>query len=438
MSHTASRQQAASSITPLWAVLSFTFLNSLGGGVVTTGFSFLAKSAYGFTPAQNYLLGLSQGVLYIIAALTVGPALARAARTTKWISTRRALAALMVVLAAFSALPWLGPRVGAPGPWALWLLIGGYSALTGVLWPIVESYMSGGRSEVRLRSGIGVFNVVWSGALVASYWIMGPLQEFHSLELLLGVAAVHLACLALLPAFARNPASHADHHGAAVPEAYPRLLGVFRMQLVTSYMVFSALTPFLPEACVSLGLVKHWHTPIAGTWLAARVLTFAVMQRWHGWHGRWTTAGFGAAALLVGFGITVLSTRLGVWALLTGLALFGVGMGVIYCAALYYAMAVGNSQVDAGGKHEALIGAGYGGGPIFGLIAIAATGGFGASSTSGNRGGAGGEYELLMLALVAAAGCSIVGLSLWRARSHASRNVVPSPQPPATAGKEGG
>lgn len=404
--------------------MAFTFFNSVGGGVVTTGFSFLADAEYGFAPAQNYLLGLLQGVLYVVAALAAGPSLNWATRRFPVVYTRRTLLAIMLLLGVLCVLPWLTRGPGSGGAWALWLLIAGYSALTGVLWPITESYMSGGRSGAGLRSATGVFNVVWSSALVVAFWIMGPLKQHHSLELVLGVGVLHLACAGLLVTFDPNPTSHIHEHHAAVPDTYPRFLGVFRMQLVTSYMVFSALTPFLPVACKSLQLAEHLHTPVASTWLAARVTAFVLMQRWHGWHGRWATALVGAVLLITGFAAAVLSPAIGKAAgpsaglvsLVGGLAAFGLGMGAIYFAALYYAMAVGNAQVDAGGKHEAMIGLGYGGGPVFGLLAIGVTraGVPAAESAAAN-------FQTPMLVLVTATSGILIAWSLIRARKHAGR-----------------
>ncbi|MBK9189986.1 MAG: hypothetical protein IPM33_13685 [Phycisphaerales bacterium] len=55
--------------------------------------------------------------------------------------------------------------------------------------------------------------------------------------------------------------------------------------------------------------------------------------------------------------------------MIAGLACFGVGLAVTYCGAIYYALEVGQSEVDAGGTHEALIGAGYTAGPAIGLAA---------------------------------------------------------------------
>ena len=57
--------------------------------------------------------------------------------------------------------------------------------------------------------------------------------------------------------------------------------------------------------------------------------------------------------------------------MLVGVACLGTGLGIIYYAALYYAMAVGRAAVEAGGVHEGLIGAGYTCGPLAGLLGVA-------------------------------------------------------------------
>jgi hypothetical protein len=109
--------------------------------------------------------------------------------------------------------------------------------------------------------------------------------------------------------------------------------------------------------------------------------------------------------------------------LVAGLGLFGIGMGTIYCSALYYAMSVGKAEVDAGGKHEALIGLGYGAGPICGLVAIAAAnaGWLAADRPLGRV--TGGQFQVLMLAVVAVIASGLVALSLVRAIRHASTRM---------------
>ena len=81
--------------------------------------------------------------------------------------------------------------------------------------------------------------------------------------------------------------------------------------------------------------------------------------------------------MLVGFGTCVMSPWIshrvpgiaGLGSMIGGLALFGLGLSVTYSAAIYYALEVGQSEVQAGGKHEALIGVGYTFGPFVGLAA---------------------------------------------------------------------
>jgi hypothetical protein len=133
-----------------------------------------------------------------------------------------------------------------------------------------------------------------------------------------------------------------------------------------------------------------------------------------------------------------LGREVGIGALIAGLAVFGVGMGVIYCSALYYAMAVGNAAVDAGGKHEALIGIGYGGGPICGLLAIAAadSGWLAKGQTLGRL--TGGQFQVLMLVIVALLASGVVALSLWRALRHASTPAEDQADPGRNPHRTGG
>jgi hypothetical protein len=49
--------------------------------------------------------------------------------------------------------------------------------------------------------------------------------------------------------------------------------------------------------------------------------------------------------------------------LVAGLVAIGIGHGLLYYSALYYAMRLERADIDAGGTHEALIGVGYVVGP---------------------------------------------------------------------------
>ena len=60
---------------------------------------------------------------------------------------------------------------------------------------------------------------------------------------------------------------------------------------------------------------------------------------------------------------------LAVGVLVVSLTLFGAAMGTIYTAAIYYAMEVGQGEIDSGAIHETLIGVGYALGPALGILA---------------------------------------------------------------------
>ena len=96
-----------------------------------------------------------------------------------------------------------------------------------------------------------------------------------------------------------------------------------------------------------------------------RFLTLGVMSRVLFWHGKWSALAMAGSALAGGLALVLLAgTAVGI---VTGLAVFGVGMGLTYCLALYYSLSVGKGAVDAGGGFEALIGLGYLVGPLLGL-----------------------------------------------------------------------
>lgn len=414
--------------TPLPAVLAFSFINSLGTGVITNGIFFLARHEHGFTPLANYALGLVLGLVYIPAALLAGPGIRRASGSVAALSPRAVLACLMALAGALCALPLAARALGLAGPWTIWALVIAYSPLTGVLWPLTESFVSGGRSGAHLRRAVGRFNIAWASALVVSFVAMGPLVTEHAVELIAALGACHVLAAGLLVFFAPRPphAGEVDHDPH--PPVYVRLLATCRLLLPASYIALSALAPYLPFAFRELGVPGAWETPLAAVWMAARVGVFALFERWHGWHGRWWAPLGAMALLLAGFGACVLapawgdptgSPAPGLIVLVAGLAAFGTGMAALYAAALYYAMEVGRAEVDAGGVHEALIGAGYTIGPACGLLAAGiVTGGLAPPE----------RFEALVLLVTSSVVVGIAAVAGWlgvRARRPDGEGATP-------------
>ncbi|MCW5754315.1 MAG: hypothetical protein KIT24_06385 [Phycisphaeraceae bacterium] len=366
---------------PLWTVLAIALLSSIGTAFVQQGVFVLLKARYDASPAITFGVATVFGVMYLAAALGIGPALSRINRRSKRITTRLILNWVLVLMGLTCMIPWITQTAFSSthiGWW--WITIAVYAPLTGIHWPVVESYLSGGRTESGLLRATGRFNIVWGASMLLAYLFMTPFVQSYQVEVLALAGGVHLATLFVVAKMPSDPAEHAEHTRIA-PESYRRQLAVFRILLPASYLVQGSLMPFLPSAVKRLDIPTEFWAVVIATWYAARVVVFAAFGRWHGWHGRWATPICGAVLMLTGFALCLLApgiddhagASVGRWLLVIGLIPFGAGMGVIYSGAIYYALEVGQAEVHAGGTHESLIGLGMTLGPACGLGIAAAS-----------------------------------------------------------------
>ncbi|MHC4305965.1 MAG: hypothetical protein ACYTFF_12380 [Planctomycetota bacterium] len=365
MPHDAVRDDRA---TPLAAVLGLTFLCSLGTGVFWHGVPFIAKHTYDFSQTRNLLLAAAMGGVYTLGAFTAG----RVTRLVeRWLTPRGVLAACVTTLAVVC----LGP-ITVDREWALWLAAIVGTWVTAIIWPLIESYLTAGRHGAQMRSAIGWFNLTWAPAVAIPLLAMAPILERHGEWAIGAFVPINVIGLVMLAWFGRQPGHH-DPETAAfhVGGEYRLLLRSARVLLPLSYVLSSAMNPILPYRFEALDVAVWWETPATATWTLVRVLAFVTMWRLGFWHGRWGTLLLGGAAMTAGFALVVVGPDLPF--MLAGFATLGAGVGVIYYAALYYAMAVGRAQVEAGGTHEGLIGAGYATGPMIGLLGSAVAGGLG-------------------------------------------------------------
>jgi hypothetical protein len=93
-------------------------------------------------------------------------------------------------------------------------------------------------------------------------------------------------------------------------------------------------------------------------------------------------------------------------------------MATIYTGALYYAMEVGQADVDAGGAHEALIGLGYALGPGCGLLAAGSIAAGLAPASS---------FESVVLVLVTIVVLAAVAFGIRRASAQAAQSSEVAP-----------
>jgi hypothetical protein len=346
----------------LWAVNLVTFFASIGTGVVWNGISFIAETDYHFEKGRTLLLYLVMGATYVAGAFSAG----RVVRMLEERLSPRSTLALILAGEAVVCVSLGLLRTDA----MLWIVACFISVLSSWLWPVIESYVSAGRHGASMRSAIGWWNLSWTGAVALSMVVIGPMIKERGRDAIVALGAVHALALLPLMGLPRKPGSHdAELAAAAVQPEYPLLLRAARMLLPVSYVLNSAMSPLLPYLMNALHVDKSWQTPATSTWMWVRIGAITIMWQMPFWHGRWGTLVVGALSMTLGFGLIVMAQWLSL--MLLGLALFGVGMGIIYYAALYYAMAVGRAEVDAGGTHEALIGVGYSIGPLTGLASLA-------------------------------------------------------------------
>ncbi len=349
-------------------IKAITFLNSLATGVLWNGLGFITSQEFHYSAAQTYALYIVTGAVYAFSALYCGRLVRRFERQ---VNARKVMMILFLIQVLVAPLIYVGSSsVGL-------IVIAIVTSFTGAcLWPIIESYVAAGRSALQTRKAIGQWCIVWMTSVSLALFLMAPLQQSDgwmnprlALFALLPMSLLSMACLWFVP-------SHPGHHHAPAEEApadYILHLKSARILLPASYLLVGALSPLMPYLLERLKLDATSETPLTAVWLSTRVVVAALMAHIAFWHGRWSTLLTGSVLLAGGFAIVV--TIPSVPVIVIGLALFGAGHGIIYYAALYYALRVGCAGIDAGGTHEALIGLGYVVGPAAGLCGFLLGGG---------------------------------------------------------------
>jgi hypothetical protein len=345
-------------MTYLVSLLVFASIGSFATVLVQRGVYFYTRDVLGFGESGNLLLALGMGVAYVIGALS-------SHRVAKRFGERRAVLGALIGQIGILLSVWHRPQGS--------LLPGGslvFSGLNGMMWPIVESYISGGLTPLGASRAIGKFNIAWSVPVPLAVWSSGPIIQ-HSAAGLFLCAAGGLALALTLVLRLRAVPEHlaADHPERAGPDRL-RWLGALmissRSSMVTGYAMLFVLSPLLPVLLSRLGYTVVAQTALAGCLDAGRAITFVLMQRTQTWHGRRSILALTAILLPTGFLLALSAGRGDMIAL--GLVVYGASHGVSYYASLYYAMVIGDGAVKSAGTHEGLIGSGFVLGPSAALV----------------------------------------------------------------------
>src|SRR5687768_6386082 len=148
-----------------------------------------------------------------------------------------------------------------------------------------------------------------------------------------------------------------------------------------AYIAINAVVPVFPMVAAKFQLSARDEGFFCSVWFFSRMVTFAILSLWPGWHYKFRHLIFAYAGMVLCFiGVLVLDN---VWAVILVQVAFGWCLGLIYYSSLYYSMHIGETKGEHGGAHEAAIGAGIFGGPAIGAVSLMLAPGSRQSSVAG-------------------------------------------------------
>ena len=334
----------------------FEALGSLACGFYGNYVFFLFRDRHGFGDLGNLGVAALMGLVIALASWKGGKFAQRhgCIRTMSW-----GLFGMIVALTCGAIFPQLPVQLAVLTLWA---------ASQFVVWPALESLVTEGESGMGRARIVGVYSVVWATCSALSYFFGGGLfewlgsgsifwlpPELHLLQIaiLWGLARGHRETPTALP---MDPLPEMQRlpvmHGAS-----PRTFQLMAW-LANAFACVAAFTllAMIPELARRMGLSTTMAGLFCSIWFFARLAAFILMWQWPGWHYRFRWLFGGYMLLVIGFA-TVLTVDSLLW-LGVGQVAFGLAVGLLYYASLFYSMDVGDARAEQGGIHEAMMGAG--------------------------------------------------------------------------------
>ena len=346
----------------------FEALGSLACGFYGNYIFFLFRDRHGFGDMGNLAAAALMGLVIAVASWQSGKLAERHG------CIRMIVAGLSGMIAALIA----GAFVSGLAVQLVVMVI--WTASQFMVWPALEAMVTEGARGPARAHRVGVYSVVWATCSAFSYFFGGGIFErLGSASIFWLPPGIHLLQLFILWRFARRPgktaaldespsveeAAHATDSTGVSPRAFQRMAW-----LANPFACVAAFTllAMIPDLARRMGLSTTMAGLFCSIWFFARLAAFVVMWRWPGWHYRyrWLVGGY----LLLMMGFAVILTADGLLWLAVGQVAFGLAVGILYYASLFYSMDVGEARAEQGGIHEAMMGAGNFLGPGIGALGI--------------------------------------------------------------------
>ena len=339
-------------------------LNALSTAFYFNYLFFFLKSEYAFTNLQNLLVCALNGAVFVPCALLGG----KYGQKHGYV---KAFAVGSVIMSVS-----LGVSMLLSGVPALMIAMCVWTFGMCFTWPNLEALACDHVDPARLPGIIGVYNVVWAAGGAIAYFFGGAVAEklgwrsIFWLPALVNVAQLVIA-IYLNPRWKEICARPVEVTGD-IHESHPEGATFLKMAWIANpfaYIAINAVVPVFPTVAAKFQLSAKYAGFFCSVWFFSRMVTFAILALWPGWHYRFRYLIFAYIGMVICFaGVLVLNN---LWAVILVQVAFGWCLGLIYYSSLYYSMHVGDTKGEHGGAHEAAIGAGIFGGPAIGATSLA-------------------------------------------------------------------
>lgn len=344
----------------------FEALGSLACGFYGNYVFFLFRDRHGFGNLGNLGVAALMGLVIALASWQSGKLAERKGCIRTMHAGLFGMILALAVGASFSSLP---VQLAVLVVWA---------ASQFMVWPALEALVTDGASGAARAHLVGVYSVVWAACSALSYFFGGAVFEWLGSGSIFWLPpGLHLVQILVLWGWARR---QRETPAAPSPRPPPEPLALRqgpdprsfqRMAwLANPFACVAAFTllAMIPELARRMGLSITQAGLFCSIWFFARLAAFVVMWQWPGWHYRFRWLLGGYLLLIVGFASVLTADGL-LW-LGVGQVAFGLAVGVLYYASLFYSMDVGEARAEQGGIHEAMMGAGNFVGPGIGALSL--------------------------------------------------------------------